>query len=99
MWVSNGTTAGTKLLKTINSNYYSTGINNLTDLNGTVYFSADDGINGNELWASNGTIGGTVLIKDITVGNEGTNLSDFCVANNKLYFIANGGIVVVHRAG
>jgi ELWxxDGT repeat protein len=92
LWVSNGTTAGTKVLKTINSNCNSSGINNLTDLNGTVYFSADDGVNGNELWSSNGTLVGTILIRDITAGSGGTTFSDFCVANNKLYFIANDAL-------
>ncbi len=92
LWISNGTTSGTRLVRTINTNYNYNTINNLTDLNGTVYFSADDGVNGNELWASNGTLVGTILIRDITQGSGGTNLSDFCVANNKLYFIANGAL-------
>lgn len=91
LWKSNGTAAGTKLVRTINTDYYGL-INNLTDLNGTVYFSANDGVNGNELWASNGTTVGTLLIKDITSGSGGTELSDFCVANNKLYFVANGAL-------
>jgi ELWxxDGT repeat protein len=92
LWVSNGTTAGTKLVRTISSIYYSNTINNLTDFNGIVYFSADDGVNGNELWASNGTFLGTLLIRDITSGSAGTYLSDFCVANNTLYFLANGAL-------
>ena len=99
MWVSNGTTAGTKLVRTINSNYYSNSMNNLTDLNGTVYFSADDGINGNELWSSNGTLVGTILIKDITAGSGGTNLSDFLRCKQQTVFYCKWLIVVKHRAG
>jgi ELWxxDGT repeat protein len=34
----------------------------LTNVNGTLFFSADDGLNGRELWKSDGTPDGTVLI-------------------------------------
>ncbi len=41
---------------------------NLTNVNGTLYFAANDGVNGNELWKSNGTAEGTVMVKDIFPG-------------------------------
>ena len=37
----------------------------LTAVNGTLFFSADDGVHGEELWKSDGTAEGTVLVKDI----------------------------------
>src|SRR6516162_3250457 len=37
----------------------------ITEVNGLVFFSANDGIHGNELWESNGTAAGTFLVKDI----------------------------------
>jgi ELWxxDGT repeat protein len=37
----------------------------LTNVSGTLFFSASDGNTGNELWKSDGTIGGTVLVRDI----------------------------------
>ena len=40
----------------------------LTEVNGTVYFVANDGIHGRELWKTDGTDGGTVLVKDIKPG-------------------------------
>ena len=41
----------------------------LTNVGGTVYFTADDGDNGRELWKSDGTAAGTVMVEDIRVGS------------------------------
>ena len=37
----------------------------LKNVNGTLYFAADDGIHGEELWKSDGTGVGTALVEDI----------------------------------
>jgi ELWxxDGT repeat protein len=34
-------------------------------MNGTLFFTANDGVNGYELWKSDGTSSGTVLVKDV----------------------------------
>ena len=43
-------------------------LSSLTNVNGTLFFAADDGTNGTELWKSDGTAAGTVLVKDINPG-------------------------------
>ena len=73
LWKSDGTTAGTVLVKDINPGL-TAGYPNvpassepygLTALDGQLLFTANDGIHGDELWKSDGTAAGTVLVKDI----------------------------------
>ena len=61
---------------------------NLTNVNGTFFFRADDGINGAELWKSDGTSGGTVLVKDIDPGIFPSTPDQFVDVNGTLFFIA-----------
>jgi ELWxxDGT repeat protein len=60
----------------------------LTNVNGTLFFSADNGTNGYELWKSDGTDAGTVLVKDI---NSFDNSSPRYLTNvnGTLFFRAN----------
>jgi ELWxxDGT repeat protein len=45
---------------------------NFVNVNGTLFFNANDGVNGIELWRSNGTAAGTKLVKDILTGSGGS---------------------------
>lgn len=58
----------------------------LTDVNGTLLFSATDGEHGHELWRSDGTPGGTSLVKDIEPG-AGTSFAGpyFATASNVFF--------------
>ena len=94
LWVSDGTSAGTVLIKDI---YPSIGLgsypSNLTFFNGQYFFTASDS-RGTELWKTDGTTVGTLFVKDINVTGSGTSSSprNLYVWNNKLFFTANDGI-------
>ena len=64
----------------------------LTAVGDTLYFTADDGVNGRELWKSDGTEAGTVLVKDINPGSGGSFPSSMTAVGDTLYFTANDGV-------
>lgn len=97
LWVSDGSHAGTHLLKDINEEgsiigYPGAGM--VTVFKGKYYFLANDGTSGDpgdhgsELWRSDGTAGGTKLFKEFVPGVGGTNIQWFQVVGNRLYFSA-----------
>src|SRR5262249_51406078 len=63
-----------------------------TDVNGTLFFTAQDGANGWELWKTDGTAAGTTLIKDIYPGGYSSFPSNLTNVNGTLFFTADGGI-------
>ena len=65
-----------------------------TNVNGTLFFSADTGTNGRELWKSDGTAGGTTLVKDTQAGINGSNPQDLTNVNGTLFFSTNDGTSV-----
>jgi ELWxxDGT repeat protein len=62
LWRSDGTEAGTLLLKDINPGAADSFPAGFFNWNGTVYFSADDRLAGRELWKTDGTAAGTVRV-------------------------------------
>lgn len=90
LWKSDGTTAGTVLVKDIYPGALSSGVDKLVALGNTMYFTANDGTNGIELWKSDGTTAGTVMVKDINPG--GSSVPDqLVVFGGKLFFSASDG--------
>ena len=93
LWKSDGTIAGTELIKDINpgsdsSLAVTTGWSPIVMAN-VLYFAADDGSTGAELWKSDGTAQGTELVHDIELNSGNSFPRDFVVFNNDLYFVAN----------
>ncbi|HMX11874.1 MAG TPA: hypothetical protein PKE61_13295, partial [Burkholderiaceae bacterium] len=77
LWKSDGTAAGTSLVKNIGpgpSDGLSLGFSDLTNVGGTLYFGANDGSNGDELWKSDGSAAGTSMVKNINPGSSGSYL-------------------------
>ena len=63
----------------------------LTEFGGTLFFVADDGINGEELWKSDGTFSGTMMVTDINSGSGSSSPAYLTAVGNTLYFRANDG--------
>src|SRR5262249_47723603 len=103
LWKSDGTTGGTMMVKDIfpgmhrqydsYGNWWyvpnSSNPEQLTSVNGTLFFVANDGTHGRELWRSDGTEGGTTLVKDISAGSSIGNLESLTDVNGTLFFSAN----------
>ena len=70
LWKSDGTAAGTVLVRDIVSGIGGSLPSNLVNVSGTLYFTAANSVGGRELWKSNGTAAGTVRVKDISPGGE-----------------------------
>jgi ELWxxDGT repeat protein len=75
LWRTDGTEAGTYMLKDIKPGSEGSYPELLTNVNGTLFFFAADNVHGKELWKSDGTSAGTVLVKDLTPG-LGSSLID-----------------------
>ena len=69
--MSDGTAAGTGLVKTLNPNGDAQPFD-FTAFGGALYFAANDGTNGTQLWKTDGTPGGTSEVTVLT-GPFGTN--------------------------
>jgi len=66
--------------------------NELTAVNGVLYFTAFDEEHGMELWKSDGTEAGTVLVADIRPGAQGSYPRELAFVNGALFFAADDGL-------
>ena len=93
LWRSDGTAAGTVLVKDINPGPASSHPRRVNVFNGLLIFAANDGTAGDELWRSDGTEAGTTLVKDVRPGPMAGIVPSwpFTPSNGQLYFVANDG--------
>ncbi len=92
LWKSDGTAAGTVLVKDINPGRNFFLYSGMVSLNGLLFFRVDDGTHGMDLWRSDGTAAGTFLLKDFvgTGFGEGPSLPVFY--KGEYYFAADDGV-------
>jgi ELWxxDGT repeat protein len=98
IWKTDGTAAGTMMIKNINTTLTGSGphddgsifvpFEHFTIFNNELYFTATDGAanHGQELWKTNGTAAGTVLVADLIPGNMGGAPAALQVIDGALYF-------------
>lgn len=87
LWVTNGTSSGSRHLKTFFGE-----ISELTAVGTTLFFSVDDGLHGTELWKTDGTPVGTVLVRDVSAGQAASWPSRLTAVSDALYFTADDGV-------
>ena len=88
LWKSDGTGQGTMQVKDIRPGRDSSLPQQLMDVNGTLFFTADDGAHGRELWKSDGTESGTKLVSDLAPGTASSDPHSLETKNKELYFFA-----------
>ncbi|MCZ7557011.1 MAG: T9SS type A sorting domain-containing protein [Bacteroidia bacterium] len=106
LWKSNGTVAGTVMVKDINPGTASgcvlaysnnagvalaSASSRLVPVGNDLYFTATDGSSGYELWKTNGTAAGTVRAADIFPGAESGWPAWLTVMNDIVYFAGRNG--------
>jgi ELWxxDGT repeat protein len=89
LWRSDGTAAGTKMVKNIRPRGKSSSPDHLVNFNGTLMFTANDGTHGRELWKSDGTAAGTKMIKDIVPGPAGQYGGNSIMVHDRLHVVGN----------
>lgn len=90
LWKTDGTTAGTVLVKS----GYGGPISNFIVFDNQLFFTATESATGNEIWTTDGTTAGTQIKHDIFPNNLnpffgfGSNPDHFFIFNNEMYFAA-----------
>lgn len=89
LWVTDGTTTGTKLVKDIRTGSTGSSIEYLTRFKDKVVFAANDGTNGVELWISDGTESGTTILSNINTDAASSDPRGFIQLNETQFvFVA-----------
>jgi len=97
LWRTDGSAAGTYLLKDIKpGSNGSMGASNFAIANNLIFFAADDSVHGTELWATDGTAAGTRMVKDISLATSPTykhsKPQNLIAYKGEIYFSADDSI-------
>lgn len=87
-WWTDGTPAGTFLLRDIFAPSAGSFPRHPIDLNGILLFTADDGFHGRELWRSDGSNRGTYMVADIAAGSAASSPDELVRVGDLVYFTA-----------
>jgi len=87
VWGSDGTVAGTHILRDVYPGF-SSFPTEMTGIDGTAYFTANEPVHGAELWMSDGTSVGTTLLADVEPGFNSSTPMQLVRAGNRLFFTA-----------
>ena len=90
-WVSDGTVAGTRLLKDICPGAGGNDPGLWANIGSRVIFCAHDNVSGDELWITDGTANGTKMVKDIRPGTSDSAIWGISSLGNQVVFRADDG--------
>jgi ELWxxDGT repeat protein len=99
LWISDGTSAGTTMVKDINPGTENgAAISSYIYTSSGIYFTADDGVHGEEPWKSDGTDAGTTMVLNLNpvlddnVDQDSDVSFAFYIINSKVIFSATDGV-------
>lgn len=90
LWKTDGSTAGTSLVRDINPGAGDANPDDLIAFNGAIYFDAYDPTYGRELWKTDGV--NTTRVKNINIGVSGSDPQNYEIFKGNLYFTAYDNI-------
>ncbi|WP_221392034.1 ELWxxDGT repeat protein [Dyadobacter sp. NIV53] len=92
LWKTDGSVAGTQLVKDINpATEVSSDPGGLVRVGNRLYFTASDGTHGRELWQSGGTSANTSMIADINPGEGDAHITGLTAVGTAAAFSADDG--------
>jgi ELWxxDGT repeat protein len=92
LWATDGTAAGTRILREISPGSVSAHVSELTPAGARAFFTAWDKDHGAELWQTDGTEAGTRLVHDLAPGSASSSPRELTVLGDQLFFSADDGL-------